>query len=363
MRYFYKFIILVAMVLMGIASMYTTYISLRDSILPMSVTIPIKGYKWDCAWLALCLSVAIGLMLFALKGSIIDGQKRLNFFGLIGLTVVSFISIAFNMDVLYRTADRDFYFRYAGQTMRSVYEVYLTEVQTKLLEKQTELRKMIATQEGEMEAEVKGLRQAPAGYGPLAKQEDYKLTLIAKQVPIELEKIDAALKTKEQADQLLLTQNPATVDEIQKLQNDLRVTLKDMGAAAGVPLPAPVQTENPLFTVFRRLFDYKTIGLKEIFFLAIALFMDLGDILGYVLVPNRRRQDMVVMPVGRAALPRQAAVPVFRTAELASEPARVALPRANGAHKPEEHEEEADYEPQESYPRRERFMIPPAEEA
>ena len=32
------------------------------------------------------------------------------------------------------------------------------------------------------------------------------------------------------------------------------------------------------------------VGMKEVFFLTIAIFLDLGDIIGYSLVPNRRKR-------------------------------------------------------------------------
>jgi hypothetical protein len=347
------------MTLLGVVSMWTTYVSLRDSILPKPmVYIPLgHGQTWECSIFALLLSVAIGMMLFALKVAIIDEQKRLNILGLMGLIVVGFISITFNMDVLYRTADRDFYLRYSSQEVRNIYEQHLTQVQKALTDKQLELRKIVAKQEGEMEAEVKGLRDAPAGYGPIAKQEDYKLTLMVKQAQVELEKIDEALKTKDTVDQILMASAPVTLDEIQKLENDLRVPLKNMSAAAGMQLPMPVQIENPLFTVFRRLCDYHTLGLKEIFFMAIALFLDLGDILGYVLVPNKRRRgDVVVTPAGKSISPRPA-IPVFRTGELpAPQQATEAAPA--GRYPQPQEEEEAHGQ----YRRGERFTPPPQTE-
>lgn len=322
MKSFYKFIFYVAMLMMGVVSMWTTYVSLHDSILPTPVfSIPIAGKVFDVSVLALLLSVAIGMMIFALKVAIIDEQKHLNWLGVLGLTLIAFISIAFNMDVLYRTADREFFLRYSSTQMRGAYEQYLADVQGKLLEKQTSARKVVAKQEGEMEAEVKGLRQAPAGYGPIAKQEDYKLTLMAKEANVDLETVEQALKTKEKADLLLATRSPATLDEIQVLQNDLRVTLKDMSAATGIRLPDAVKTESPIFAVFQRLFDYHTIGFKEIFFLALAFLLDLGDICGYVLVGNKPRHSAVITPVplGKSVSPRPSH-PVFRTAERLSQP-------------------------------------------
>lgn len=75
--------IFVAMCLFSVVSIWTTYVSLKDSILPRP-TFPIayaEGRVHELSIFAFALSLAIGLMLFALKLSIIDGQKRLNFFG------------------------------------------------------------------------------------------------------------------------------------------------------------------------------------------------------------------------------------------------------------------------------------------
>ncbi|MDQ1257949.1 MAG: hypothetical protein QG656_2557, partial [Candidatus Hydrogenedentes bacterium] len=175
-------IILVAMILLTIVSMGTTYISLTDSILPEPViNIPFTpNTVWECSIFALALSVAIGLMLFALKLSIVDGHKKLNIFGLLGMFIIAFISIAFNMDVLYRTADKEFFIRYSNSKMRSVYETYLAEAESTLTEKRTEIRRELAKQQGELEAEIEGLRADPEGYGRKAKEEDYRLTLLEK---------------------------------------------------------------------------------------------------------------------------------------------------------------------------------------
>ena len=114
MSFFARTVFFLAMFLLGAVSMWTTYQSLHDSILPKpTVQIALsENFVWDCSIFALMLSVAIGMMLFALKIAIVDEEKRLNIFGVLGLTVIGFISIAFNLDVLYRTADRDFFIRY-----------------------------------------------------------------------------------------------------------------------------------------------------------------------------------------------------------------------------------------------------------
>ena len=292
MSFFTRTIFFLAMFLLGAVSMWTTYQSLHDSILPEPmVRIAFSpDFVWDCSIFALMLSVAIGMMLFALKIAIVDEKKRLNIFGVLGLTVIGFISIAFNLDVLYRTADRDFFIRYSTEQMRGVYENYLSEAQGKLVERQESLRKVTAKQEGELDAEIRGLRTAPQGYGPIAKKEDYELTVLAKTTAVELESVDAALVKKEEADTLLRSAMPASIEEIEKLQNELRVIVKDVGVVGGLPLPAVVRTESPLFAVFSKVFDWRNIGIKEIFFVVLAFFLDLGDIIGYSMVPNRKRK-------------------------------------------------------------------------
>ncbi len=312
-------IIFVAMVILTIVSMWTTYVSLHDSILPEpAVNIPLGDYVWECSVFALALSVAIGLMLFALKMAIIDEQKRLSITGIIGLTVVAFISISFNMDVLYRTADHEFFLDYSSNQVTRVYEEHLANVQTELVNRRDGLLKDVARQKGELEAEIRGIRQAPAGYGQIAKQEDYNLTLLEKEVTVAVNSIEEALLAMEQANEVLRTTVPTTIDEIEQLQNELRVLARDAGVAAGLPLPEPVQTESPLFAVFAKLFDLKSIGIKELFFLAIALFLDLGDIVGYTLVPSGRPKKRVRGPMQRPT----------REAEKVEHPSTWFLPRA-----------------------------------
>jgi len=307
-----RFVVFIAMVLLTIVSMWTTYVSLRDSILP-EPTLPVplgEGSVWQCSVFALALSVAIGLMLFALKMAIIDGEKRLGIAGFLGLAVVGFISISFNMDVLYRTADKDFYLRYSTDKMRNVYEQFFVEAQTTLVAKRDELRKEVARQQGELESEIKGVREAPSGYGPRAKEEEYQLTLLEKSAEVELESLEEVMTAKAEADTLLRQSVPQDLEEIQKLQNDLRVLAGTVGAAAGLTLPAPVRTESPLFAVFAKLFDFKNVGMKEIFFLIVAVFLDLGDIVGYSLVPagkTKRRTALAnvrVLNTGAEYVPR-----------------------------------------------------------
>ena len=287
-----RLLLSVAMTMLSLVSIWTTYASLNDSILPEpKIPIPLAGDTvWQCSVVALGLSISIGLMLLALKIAIIGGHKRMNIAGLLGLTVVAFISITFNMDVLYRTADKEFYLRYSNDRMRAPYEEYLAKTQGVLLEKKSELLKGVAKQEGELDAEKRGLRKAPAGYGQYARQEEYNLTILSKETEVEMQAVEAGLLTKDKADELLRAARPTSLEEIDKNQAELRVIIKDLAAVTGVPLPELVKTESPLFAVFAKLMDVKTVGFKEIFFLILALLLDLGDIIGYSLVPNARRE-------------------------------------------------------------------------
>lgn len=288
-----KTIVYFCMIMLMIVSMWTTYASLHDSILPtplINITLP-NGGTWECSVFALMLSVAIGLMLLALKAAIINGQKRLNVLGFVGLFIVAFISIAFNMDVLYRTANRDFYLNYSYNRMRQTYDNYLPKVQAALLERRDTLLKQVARQEGELESEVKGLREKPAGYGSRAREEDYRLTLLQKTNTVEIQTIEQALQAKAQADSLLSIGAPKTIAGIMELQNQIRVAVKDMGAIAAVPLPEPMEFESPFLAVFQNLFDLRKIGLMEVFLLLVSIFLDLGDIVGYSLIPNRPRSQ------------------------------------------------------------------------
>lgn len=288
---FSKSIVYVAMILLTVVSMWTTYTSLHDSILPEPVyPIPLgQGVIWECSIFALFLSVAIGLMLFALKIAIIDGEKRLNVLGILGLTVVAFISISFNMDVLYRTADRDFFLSYSISKMKAPYEVFLAEAEQKLISERDAARKSVAKQQGELESEIEGLRAAPQGYGRMAKEEDYKLRLLEKTTTVELDSIEEALAAVKSAETVMLASAPTTIEEVTASQNAIRIAIKDVAAFAGLPMPSVVKLENPLFVVFGKLFDFPNVGIKEIFFVIIAFFLDLGDIIGYSLIPNKKK--------------------------------------------------------------------------
>ena len=292
MKSSHRLAILVAMVLFSIVSIWTTYVSLRDSILPKP-TIPVTlapGQVHDLSVFALALSVAIGLMLFALKLSIIDGHKRLNVLGIIGLTIVASISIAFNMDVLYRTADQQFFLNYSEMKVRTVYEDYLASAQTKLNVRRQELEKQVAKQEGELESEIKGLREKPAGYGTEARKEEYALTLLEKTSQVELADIVAAQEKKKDVDVVLAQASVAKLEDVTKLQDDLRLKIKDFAALAGTSMPPAVKLESPLFAVFQKLFNFRTAGPLEYLILALAFLLDLADILGYTLVPTRKEK-------------------------------------------------------------------------
>ena len=287
--------VFLAMVLFSLVSMATTYISLQDSVLPKpAIDIPLGVYgTWHCSVLALALSVAIGMMLFGLKLAIVDGHKRLNAIGMVGLFIVAFISITFNMDVLYRLADREFFLRYSVAQMKAPYVAYLADVQRELLQRKGELKRAVAEQEGELQSEIDGLRGAPEGYGSRARAEDYRLTILERTTSVELAAVDEALEATKRADQLLLAEQPLTVDEIGPLQDRIRVAVKDAGASTDLPVPEPVRLENPLFAVFSRLFDLSTVGFKEILILVFAILLDLSDVIGYSLVPNRPQKRRV----------------------------------------------------------------------
>lgn len=264
-----------------------------------SINVPLwDDFVWKCSVPALALSVAFGLMLFGLKLGIIDEHKRLNVLGAIGLGIVAFISISFNMDVLYRYADQEFFIRHSSARMRSVYEQFLAEAGRELTERRRTIRREVALQQGELEAEIDGLREAPAGYGQRAKKEDYRLTLLEKTAKVDLEQVDAALAVKEEADALLRESRPQTIADIQELQDRLRVAITGVAAQAHLPLPEPVRLESPLFAVFQKLFDFKSLGMKEIFFVLVAVFLDLGDIVGYSLVPNRPKRSNLAAALG-----------------------------------------------------------------
>jgi len=351
MKVFTRAILVVAMIILGIVSMWTTYQSLHDSILPAPV-VQIRFSEdtvWDCSVFALALSVAIGLMLYALKLAIIDEQKRLNVLGVIGLTVVGFISISFNMDVLYRWSHQTFFVNYSASRVKSAYEDYLTQTQQALIDKRDELLKQVAKQEGELDAEIKGLREAPAGYGAIAKSEDYELTLLQKTTAVELKTIEEALAKKQEADALLANSMPGSIEEVEKLQHELRVLVKDVGSVSGKSLPEPVKLESPLFAVFRKLFDWDQVGLEEIFFVLLAFFLDLGDIIGYSLVPAARKKPRLA-PL--AAAEPVTDLPDFLKPKAESSPASLASlpPQPEYAPVPEEAGDADDAKPGEEEP-------------
>ncbi len=348
-----KFVIVIAMVIFTIASIVTTYISLSISVLPEpSITIPItEDVTWDCSYLALMISVGIGLMLFALKVAIIDEQKRLNLVGILGLLIVAFISISFNMDVFYRAANRDFYINYTSAEMKRLYADYLAEVDSKLSAKKTELLKQVAKQEGELESEIRGIREAPEGYGPKAKSEDYKLTLLQKEAEVELRALEEVQASKQRADALLV-ESPSDLAGVEALQGELQAAVKDLGAKAGVPLPEPYRAQNQLFVVFAKLFDFRNSSFMEIcmslLIMALALLLDLGDIIGYSLVPDQ--------PGGKRARKRmeydEYAGPEIVPAPFSNKPMLAKSEAAAIDYHPEDNDDKEAFfaRPQENYP-------------
>jgi len=288
-----KTIVFAAMVILTVVSMWTTYVSLNDSVLPEpKVNIRLSDeLVWPCSVVALGVSVAIGMLLLAIKVAIIDEQKRLNALGVIGLSIVAFISISFNFDIFYRTADKEFFLNYSTAQVKGAYQDYLVEAQKSLVERRDEVLKLVALQEGELAAEIRGLRAAPEGYGPEARKEDYELTLLQKTTSVELKTIEDAIAQKQGADQLLASTHPDGVNEIEALQQQLRVALTDVAAASLVMLPPPVRLESPLFAVVANLFDLRVVGFKEVIIFLLAFFLDLGDIIGWSLVPDRVKRS------------------------------------------------------------------------
>jgi len=163
-------------------------------------------------------------------------------------------------------------------------------VDSKLSAKKTELLKQVAKQEGELESEIRGIREAPEGYGPKAKSEDYKLTLLQKEAEVELRALEEVQASKDRANTLLV-ESPVDLAGVEALQGELQAAVKDLGAKAGVPLPEPYRAQNQLFVVFAKLFDFRNSSFMEIcmslLIMALALLLDLGDIIGYSMVPDQ----------------------------------------------------------------------------
>ncbi|MBM3290455.1 MAG: hypothetical protein FJY92_09910 [Candidatus Hydrogenedentes bacterium] len=174
--------------------------------------------------------------------------------------------------------------------MRTAYEDYLATAQTKLNERRQELEKQVAKQEGELESEIKGLREKPAGYGNEARKEEYHLTLLQKTSEVELQSIVAAQERKQEVDAVLAQASVAKLEDVTKLQDDVRLKIKDFAAAVGTPMPPAVKLESPLFAVFQKLFNFRTAGPLEYLILALAFLLDLADIIGYSLVPTKKEK-------------------------------------------------------------------------
>ena len=95
--------------------------------------------------------------------------------------------------------------------------------------------RQVAAQEGELESEVKGLREAPSGYGVRAREEDYHLTVLKKTTEVDLQLVEEALATKQKADALLnQADSPSNIQQVMDLQDKLRAAAKDVGGVAGV---------------------------------------------------------------------------------------------------------------------------------
>lgn len=311
MRHISMFMFSIAMTALTLVSMWTTYVSLSDSILPgPEVAVPIgDGKSVPLAVPALVLSVGIGMMLLALKFAIINERRNLGILGFAGLFIVAFISISFNVDVLYRVSHQDFMLKHADQKMRATYEDYMAEVQSVLAKRETTLLRDVARQEAELESEIEGLREAPAGFGERARAEKYQLNIMQKEAEVDLQNLEAAIIAKEKADELLTAALPRSIDDVLELETQLRVIVKDAGAVAGVPMPAPVELELPIFAVFSRLFDPQRIDFMACFILLTAIFLDLADIIGFNLVARSSRDHKLGTPPGSGMHDTDYAVP------------------------------------------------------
>ena len=89
-----------------------------------------------------------------------------------------------------------------------------------------------------------------------------------------------------------------------------------------MPLPPPVKLDSPIFAVFSKLFDVEHLGMMEVFLLLIAFFLDLGDIIGYSLIPaahRKRAPGVSLYPSEPAATARAEYVPDWERVERRTE--------------------------------------------
>jgi len=221
-----------AMVLLTSVSIWANYASLRVSVLPEpEVAIPLPtGGTWACAVVALGIAVALGLMLFALKLTILDENRRLNGAGAFGFAVILLLSVAFNADVLYRVADKDFYPRQAMTQTAAVYMAHLDRI-------------------------------AADAASP------------------------DAVAAVDKARRLLQSAAPQDMDDVTATEQAVRTALAEAGIE---PPPAPTRVDSPLFAMLAHLAKVQGLGVQDWFLLLIALFLDLGDLIAYRLLPARR---------------------------------------------------------------------------
>lgn len=223
------------MVLLTSVSIWANYASLSTSVLPEPrVPVPLPtGGTWECTVVALVLAVALGLMLFALKLTILDEDRRLNGAGALGVIVILLLSVAFNADVLYRVADKDFYPRHAMAQTAAAYSAHLERI---------------------------------AADNPTAET--------------------AAAVDK--ARRLFLAAAPEDMEEVAAIEQTVRTALTQAGID---PPPEPTHLDSPLFAVLAHITNVQSLGVQDWFLLLLALFLDLGDLIAYRLLPARRMAD------------------------------------------------------------------------
>ena len=115
------------------------------------------------------------------------------------------------------------------------------------------------------------------------------MTLLQKEAEVELRALDEVQSSRQHANELLV-KSPQDLAGVEALQGELQAALKDLGAKAGIPLPEPYRAQNQLFVVFAKLFDFRNSSFMEIcmslLIMALALLLDLGDIIGFSMVPD-----------------------------------------------------------------------------
>ncbi len=278
MRFLTRAIVVVAMIGLTVVSIWTSYASLHDSVLP-APDIPIRlpnGVLWECSLFALILSVALGLLLLALKLAMIEGAKRVTLAGFLGLAIVASLSIAFNVDVLYRWANPDFYLNYSHDRLREAYDPFLAEVSA-ALESRREARLPEAMRPGAaLDAPTEGLQPGASEANAAASE--------------------GAFAPLREFEELLRGPLSPSAEELDALQARLRVAADDLSTQLNLPRPEAPEIRKPLFAVFDTLIDGRGIGAMEVLILLLAVVLDLGDVVGFSLIPTRPRTRRAADP-------------------------------------------------------------------